>query len=88
MMRVDGCAVLVDLEKCRYSYAQPDLAHATRYTSTTWDAASSAAHVRGRVDHCLSTAIVEQVLGEIDALAQTRPNTDDQDNVIIEPDRP
>ena len=161
MIRADGCAVLVDLEKCRYSHAPLDLAHATLYTSTTWDAASSAAlgvdevagayavwsreigssasawnewhvplrramwlwsvtwcakwrvassaarptgssgedwstdlsepaliaHVRGRVDHYLSTAIVEQVLGEIDALAQTLPNTDDQDNVIIEPDR-
>ena len=46
------------------------------------------AHVRGRVDHYLSTAIVEQVLGEIDAHAQTLSNTDDQDNVIIESDRP
>jgi uncharacterized protein YqiB (DUF1249 family) len=30
-------AVLVDLEKCRYSYPSFDLAHATLYTSTTWD---------------------------------------------------
>jgi hypothetical protein len=30
-------AYLVDLEKCRYSYASFDLAHATLYTSTTWD---------------------------------------------------
>ena len=30
-------AVLVDLEKCRYSYPSLDLAHATLYTSTTWD---------------------------------------------------
>ena len=30
-------AVLVDLEKCRYSYPGLDLAHATLYTSTTWD---------------------------------------------------
>ena len=162
MVRADGRAVLVDLEKCRYSHASLDLAHATLYTSTTWDAANSAAlsvdevagayadwsremgpsaaawndwhlplrramwlwsitwcakwrvassaasptrsagedwstdlsepaliaHVRGRVDHCLSTAIVEQVLGEIDALAQTLPNTDDQDAVIIGPHRP
>ncbi|MBX3657019.1 MAG: phosphotransferase [Ramlibacter sp.] len=36
---VDGAgrAVLVDLEKCRYSYPALDLAHATLYTSTTWD---------------------------------------------------
>jgi len=32
-----GTAVLVDLEKCRYSYPGLDLAHATLYTSTTWD---------------------------------------------------
>ncbi len=32
-----GKAVLVDLEKCRYSYPGLDLAHATLYTSTTWD---------------------------------------------------
>ena len=162
MVRADGCAVLVDLEKCRYSHASLDLAHATLYTSTTWDAASSAAlsvdqvagayadwsreigssasasnewhvplrramwlwsitwcakwrvassavsptrlagedwstdlsepaliaHVRGRVDHYLSTAIVEQVLGEIDALEQTLVNTAEQDAVIIEPHRP
>jgi hypothetical protein len=30
-------AYLVDLEKCRYSYPSFDLAHATLYTSTTWD---------------------------------------------------
>lgn len=35
-------AVLVDLEKCRYSYPALDIAHATLYTSTTWDVASSA----------------------------------------------
>ena len=37
MVRADGRAVLVDLEKCRYSYPGLDLAHATLYTSTTWD---------------------------------------------------
>ncbi|MEO7243524.1 MAG: hypothetical protein ABIW85_11500, partial [Variovorax sp.] len=31
-------AILVDLEKCRYSYPALDLAHATLYTSTTWEA--------------------------------------------------
>ena len=35
-------AVLVDLEKCRYSYPGLDLAHATLYTSTTWDLDSHA----------------------------------------------
>jgi len=36
-VQADGAAVLVDLEKCRYSYPGLDLAHATLYTSTTWD---------------------------------------------------
>jgi hypothetical protein len=35
-------AYLVDLEKCRYSYPSLDLAHATLYTSTTWDIESHA----------------------------------------------
>ncbi len=42
LLRADGQAVLVDLEKARYSYPALDLAHATLYTSTTWDVASSA----------------------------------------------
>ena len=37
-----GRAVLVDLEKARYGAPPLDLAHATLYTSTTWDLASSA----------------------------------------------
>lgn len=42
LIRPDGKAVLVDLEKCRYSAPPLDLAHATLYTSTTWDIASFA----------------------------------------------
>lgn len=42
VVRADGGAVLVDLEKCRYSYPGLDLAHATLYTSTTWDVDSHA----------------------------------------------
>ena len=37
LIRSDGSAVLVDLEKARYSHPPLDLAHATLYTSTTWD---------------------------------------------------
>jgi len=37
IVRQAGDAVLVDLEKCRYSHPGLDLAHATLYTSTTWD---------------------------------------------------
>jgi hypothetical protein len=42
LVRADGMAVLVDLEKARYSLPPLDLAHATLYTSTTWDLASAA----------------------------------------------
>lgn len=37
LVRSDASAVLVDLEKARYSHPPLDLAHATLYTSTTWD---------------------------------------------------
>ncbi|MFP7833367.1 phosphotransferase [Marisediminicola sp. LYQ134] len=43
VVRADGSAVLVDLEKCRYSYAPLDLAHATLYTSTTWEPGATVA---------------------------------------------
>jgi hypothetical protein len=55
LIRGDGNAVLVDLEKARYSHPPLDLAHATLYTSTTWDIDSRAE---------LTTA---QVLGFYDA---------------------
>ena len=42
LVEASGRAVLVDLEKARYGAAPLDLAHATLYTSTTWDVASSA----------------------------------------------
>jgi thiamine kinase-like enzyme len=42
LLRDDGRAVLVDVEKARYSHPPLDLAHATLYTSTTWDMDSRA----------------------------------------------
>ncbi|TFH86242.1 aminoglycoside phosphotransferase family protein [Billgrantia azerbaijanica] len=42
LIRDDGSAVLVDLEKCRYGLPGFDLAHTSLYTSTTWDIASRA----------------------------------------------
>ncbi|MGC3874729.1 phosphotransferase [Halomonas sp. GXIMD04776] len=42
LIQNDGRAVLVDLEKCRYGLPGLDLAHATLYTSTTWDIATHA----------------------------------------------
>jgi thiamine kinase-like enzyme len=42
LLREDGSAVLVDLEKARYGEPPLDLAHATLYTSTTWDVDSHA----------------------------------------------
>jgi len=41
IIRPSGQAVLVDLEKMRYSLPPLDLAHATLYTSTTWDVDSA-----------------------------------------------
>lgn len=49
IVRADGRAVLVDLEKARYSLPPLDLAHATLYTSTTWDLASAALLSPGEV---------------------------------------
>lgn len=37
IIRPDGDAIIVDLEKMRYAAPGFDLAHATLYTSTTWD---------------------------------------------------
>lgn len=37
VLRVDGRAFIVDLEKALYGSPAIDLAHATLYTSTTWD---------------------------------------------------
>ncbi|MDE1950076.1 MAG: hypothetical protein KGI35_15760, partial [Burkholderiales bacterium] len=42
LIRPDGRAMLVDLEKARYGHPPLDLAHATLYTSTTWDLESRA----------------------------------------------
>lgn len=42
LIRDDGRAVLVDLEKCRYGLPGIDLAHTSLYTSTTWDLNSQA----------------------------------------------
>ena len=42
LIRPDGTAVLVDLEKGRYGAPSLDLAHATLYSSTTWDVESRA----------------------------------------------
>ena len=47
----DGRAVLVDLEKARYSYAALDLAHATLVTSTTWDVDCGAELTAAQVLH-------------------------------------
>lgn len=49
LMTPDGRAVLVDLEKARYGAAGFDLAHATLYTSTTWDVDSHAVLDRDQI---------------------------------------
>lgn len=55
IVRPDGTAVLVDLEKCRYSYPSLDLAHATLYTSTTWDLQSHAVLGLSEIAHAYRT---------------------------------
>lgn len=50
LMTAKGDAILVDLEKARYGAAGFDLAHATLYTSTTWDVDSHAVLDRDQVD--------------------------------------
>lgn len=42
LLAPEGRAILVDLEKARYGVPAFDLAHATLYTSTTWDVATYA----------------------------------------------
>jgi|TARA_B100000700_G_scaffold11799_1_gene12011 thiamine kinase-like enzyme len=49
LIQDDGRAMLVDLEKCRYSLPGFDLAHASLYTSTTWDPHSHAELSLGEV---------------------------------------
>jgi len=51
----NGSAVLVDLEKCRYSYPALDIAHATLYTSTTWDVESNAVLTPAQVQGAYAT---------------------------------
>lgn len=41
LVRTDGRAVIVDLEKALYGAPAIDLAHASVYTSTTWDVATA-----------------------------------------------
>ncbi|MGB0625153.1 MAG: aminoglycoside phosphotransferase family protein [Alphaproteobacteria bacterium] len=50
LMAPDGRAILVDLEKARYGAAGFDLAHASLYTSTTWDVDSHAVLDRDQVE--------------------------------------
>lgn len=54
VVRDDARAILVDLEKCRYSYPGLDLAHATLYTSTTWDTQVHAVLSTGDLRHAYS----------------------------------
>ncbi|HTZ79660.1 MAG TPA: phosphotransferase [Stellaceae bacterium] len=50
IIRADGSAVLVDLERVCYGSPAIDLAHATLYTSTTWDIEVQAELPRAEVE--------------------------------------
>ncbi|MDD2919498.1 phosphotransferase [Rhodoferax sp.] len=65
----NGKAVLVDLEKCRYSYPPLDLAHATLYTSTSWDVSAAFALSPAQV----ASAYVTWMLGAGDMAAAYAP---------------
>lgn len=55
LLAPDGRAILVDLEKARYGIAAFDLAHATLYTSTTWDVTTYAELTPDQVADLYST---------------------------------
>lgn len=64
-----GRAFLVDLEKGRYGGAGFDLAHATLYTSTTWDVATHSEPTRAEIDAFYDvwhTAMPEDLAGRLD----------------------
>ena len=66
VVRPNGDAVLVDLEKCRYGYPGLDLAHATLYTSTTWEPGDTVALAPADV-----VAALERWAGEMAAAGGT-----------------
>lgn len=72
----EGKAVLVDLEKCRYGHPGLDLAHASLYTSTTWDPASYAvldtAAVVDFYRHWWATRHTTNEVMDVEALVATR----------------
>ena len=68
LVREDGRAVLVDLEKARYGEPPLDLAHATLFTSTTWDVQSYAELSVPQVVHAYETWS-----GHFNAAAAWRP---------------
>ena len=66
LIRSDGTAVLVDLEKARYSHAPLDLAHATLYTSTTWDLDVHAELTLEQVEASYASWLAHADLGQAD----------------------
>lgn len=70
LMDGQGRAILVDLEKARYGAAGFDLAHATLYTSTTWDVDSRAVLDRDQVA-AFHTAWLDAVPDELASATAT-----------------
>ena len=69
ILHPDGRAVLVDLEKARHGAAALDLAHATLYTSTTWDR-----HSHAVLDDAQVVRAAEQWLQALAALGAEAPS--------------
>ncbi|HSH57375.1 MAG TPA: aminoglycoside phosphotransferase family protein [Halomonas sp.] len=72
LIDADGRAVLVDLEKCRYGLPGFDLAHASLYTSTTWDPNSHAVLGTGDLADFHRRWMARTGIGESDTLLACR----------------
>jgi hypothetical protein len=62
----EGRAWLVDLEKARYGYPALDVAHATLYTSTTWDVESRAVALTPEELHSAQERWAERVHADME----------------------
>ncbi len=69
LLTPDGRAILVDLEKARYGVPAFDLAHATLYTSTTWDVATYAELTPDQVACFYAAWLAAMPVGLADSIA-------------------
>ncbi|WP_027961379.1 phosphotransferase [Halomonas halodenitrificans] len=72
LIDAEGRAMLVDLEKCRYGLPGFDLAHASLYTSTTWDPSSHAVLGISELADFHHRWMTRTGIGELDTLIACR----------------